>query len=115
MINVQEKPIFPGCEKVKELERKKCFEKKITKFVTRKFNAGLAPSLGLSSGKKRILIEFLITKTGEIEITNARAPHESLEKEGKRVVNKLPKIIPGKQNGKEVDVKYILPILFDVN
>ena len=115
MINVQEKPIFPGCEKVKESERKKCFEKKITKFVTRKFNAGLAPSLGLSSGKKRILIEFLITKTGEIEITNAKAPHESLKKEGKRVVNKLPKMIPGKQKGKEVDVKYILPILFDVN
>ena len=115
MINVQEKPIFPGCEKVKELERKKCFEKKITKFVNRKFNLGLSPSLGLSSGKKRILIEFLITKTDEIEITNARAPHESLEKEGKRVVNKLPKMIPGKQNGKEVDVKFILSILFDVN
>ena len=113
--SVQEKPIFPGCEKVKESERSACFEKKITKFVSRKFNAGLAPTLGLSSGKKRIFVEFLITKTGEIEITNASAPHVRLKKEGERVVNKLPIMIPGKQNGKEVNVKYLLPITFDVN
>lgn len=113
-MSVQEKPIFPGCEKVKESKRKACFEKKIRKYVSRKFNAELAPKLGLSSGKKRIAVEFLITKTGEIEITNSSAPHKALEKEGRRVVNKLPKMIPGKQNGKEVNVKYILPIIFNV-
>ncbi len=114
MIDVQEKPIYPGCEKVKESERKACFEKKIRKYVSRKFNAELAPRLGLSSGKKRIAVEFLITKTGEIEITNSSAPHKALEKEGRRVVSKLPKMIPGKQNGKEVNVKYIIPITFNV-
>lgn len=112
--SVQEKPIYPGCEKVKENERRACFEKKITKHVSRKFNADLAQTLGLPSGKKRIYVEFIISKTGDIEITNARAVHKKLVKEGKRVVNKLPKMIPGKQNGKEVNVKYILPITFNV-
>ncbi|MCF6279911.1 MAG: energy transducer TonB [Flavobacteriaceae bacterium] len=112
--DVQEIPIFPGCEKVKQSKRRACFEKKMHKHVQRKFNSSLSNQLGLSSGKKRIFVEFLITKTGEIEITNSNAPHSRLEKEGKRVVNKLPTMIPGKQNGEAVNVKYILPIVFNV-
>lgn len=111
---VQEIPIFPGCEKVKKEKRRACFEKKIYKFVQRKFNTNLAPQLGLSSGKKRIFVEFIINKEGFIEITNASAPHIRLKKEGKRIVNKLPKMIPGKQNGEAVNIKYTLPISFRV-
>jgi protein TonB len=110
---VEEVPVFPGCEKVEKSEKRACFEDKIRKHVSRKFDASLVSNLGLSSGKKRIFIEFLITKNGEIEITNTKAPHKRLEKEGKRVVKKLPKMTPGKQNGKEVNVKYILPIIVE--
>ncbi len=112
--NVQEVPIYPGCEKVSETKRRACFEKKISKHISRKFNTDLGNILGLPSGKKRINIEFLITKTGEIEITNTSAIHVKLEKEGKRIINILPKMIPGKHNGKEVNVKYRVPILFNV-
>lgn len=112
--DVQEVPVFPGCEKVKQSKRRACFEKKMHKHVQRKFNSSLSSQLGLSSGKKRIFVEFLITKTGEIEITNSNAPHARLEKEGKRVVKKLPTMIPGKQNGKAVNVKYTLPIVLNV-
>lgn len=112
--SIQEVPIFPGCEKVKESKKRACFDKKMSKHIQSKFNSELANQLGLSSGKKRIWVEFLITKTGEINITNASAPHVRLEKEGKRVVEKLPTMTPGKQNGKAVGVKYTLPISFEV-
>ena len=83
------------------------------KHVSRKFNADLAGDLGLS-GKQKIYVQFKITKTGGIQIIGARAPHKKLEKEARRVVNLLPKMQPGKQRGRPVNVTYMLPITFDV-
>ncbi len=111
---IDEVPVFPGCEKAKYKDKKACFERKLRKFVGRKFNKSLAPQLGLASGKKRIFVEFIITKTGEITITNASAPHKKLEEEGMRVVKRLPKMIAGKKGGKAVNMKYMLPINFQV-
>lgn len=111
---IQEVPIFPGCEKVKKSKQRACFEKKIQKHIQRKFNSDLGSQLRLPSGVQRIWVEFMITKTGEIEILASRAVHKKLKREGERVVNRLPTMIPGKQNGEEVNVKYMLPIVFNV-
>lgn len=111
---VPEVPIYPGCEKGTRAEKKACFEKKVGKFISRKFNTDLAEQLGLSSGKQKIYVQFVIAKSGEIKIKEARASHKRLEKEGKRVVNLLPKMTPGKKNGKPVNVSYMVPISFNV-
>lgn len=111
---VPEVPIYPGCEKGTRAQKKACFEKKIGKFISRKFNTDIASKIGLPSGKQRIHVQFVITKSGDIEIIGARANHKSLEKEGKRVVNLLPKMTPGKKNGKPVNVSYMVPISFNV-
>lgn len=111
---VPEVPIYPGCEKGTRAQNKACFEKKVGKFISRKFNTDLAAQLGLSSGKQRIYVQFVITKSGDIEILGARANHKKLEKEGKRVVNLLPQMTPGKKNGKPVNVSYMVPISFNV-
>ena len=66
-------------------------KRKLRSIFQETFNSDLANQLGLSSGKKRIFVEFLITKTGEIEITNTSAPHVRLESEAKRVVNLITK------------------------
>ena len=65
-------------------------------------------------GKQKIYVKFKILKTGKIEILGVRAPHKKLAKEARRVVNKLPKMIPGKQKGKPVNVTYMLPIIFTI-
>ena len=44
----------------------------------------------------------------------ARAPHPVLEKEAVKLIQKLPRMTPGKQRGKPVGVLYALPILFEV-
>ena len=43
-----------------------------------------------------------------------RAPHLELEKEAERVINMLPKVLPGKQADKAVNVTFFLPILFNI-
>jgi hypothetical protein len=45
----------------------------------------------------------------------AKAAHPILKEEGIRVINSLPQMVPGKQNGQEVGVMYSLPIVFQVD
>ncbi len=106
---IEEAPIFPGCKGSKE-EKRKCLQDQIQKHVNDNFNTGLASELGLPAGKKKVHVQFNIDKDGNITNVAARGPHARLEKEAVRVVEKLPKMVPGKQRGRPVGVKYTLPI-----
>ena len=110
---IENVPVFPGCEKGNNTQKRDCMSKKIAQFVNRKFNTELASDLGLS-GRQRINVIFKIDKTGNIVGIRARAPHPGLEKEAARVIGLLPKMKPGKQRGKPVNVPYSLPIIFQV-
>lgn len=110
---IEDAPIYPGC-KGNKAELRKCLQKSIQKHIARKFNTGLAGELGLDPGKKRVIVLFKIDKKGNIVDVVARGPHARLEKEGIKVVKMLPKMIPGKQRGRAVGVKYTLPITLQV-
>ncbi|MFD0761862.1 energy transducer TonB [Lutibacter aestuarii] len=110
---IEDVPIYPGC-KGSKAELKACLQDKITKHVNRKFNSDLASDLGLAPGVKKIFVMFKIDKNGNITDVMARAPHNRLRDEAIRVVKSLPKMIPGKQRGRPVGVKYSLPIAFKV-
>ncbi|ULC59412.1 energy transducer TonB [Flaviramulus sp. BrNp1-15] len=110
---IENVPVFPGCESGNNAAKRDCMSKKISQFVNKKFNTDLASDLGLS-GRQRINVIFKIDKTGNITGIRARAPHPGLEKEAARVIGLLPKMKPGKQRGKPVNVPYSLPIIFQV-
>lgn len=110
---IEEAPIYPGC-KGSKAARKKCLQQKIREHVNKKFNVGLAEELGLESGKKKVYVLFKINHKGNITSVRARGPHKRLEKEAIRVVQLLPKMIPAKQRGKSVNIKYTLPITLEV-
>ncbi|TCI84452.1 energy transducer TonB [Tenacibaculum sp. M341] len=110
---IEEVPVFPGCKGTNQ-QKKDCLNKKMRKHVVRHFDSELANELGLSSGKKRIYVQFKIDKDGSITSVNARAPHPRLKKEAERIAKKLPKMVPGRQRGKPVRVGYTLPITFNV-
>ncbi|WJJ96771.1 energy transducer TonB [Algibacter luteus] len=110
---IENVPIFPGCESGNNAAKRDCMSKKISQFVNKKFNTDLAGDLGLT-GRQRINVIFKIDKTGSVVGIRARAPHPGLEKEAKRVIGLLPKMKPGKQRGKPVNVPYSLPIIFQV-
>ncbi len=111
--NIKEAPVYPGCKG--DLEAiKKCFSKSITKLVTRKFDGDLAQELNLNPGKKRIIVQFTVDKTGKITHVKVRAPHKRLAKEARRVIGLLPPIKAGKYKGKPVGVRFTLPITLEV-
>jgi protein TonB len=111
---IENVPIYPGCENMRNNnERKNCMSEKIDAFVRRNFNSELANDLGLT-GRQRIAVQFKIDTKGNVVDVLARAPHPRLEAEAKKVISGLPKMTPGKQRGKAVNVMYSLPILFQV-
>lgn len=111
---IENAPIYPGCEGLSKAAQKKCLSAKITKLVNKRFNVDLAADLGLTPGRKRIFVMFKIDKTGRVVNIRSRAPHKRLEKEAIRVIKLIPRMIPGKQRGRAVGVKYSLPIVFNV-
>ncbi len=112
-IVLEETPSFFSCKGSNE-QKRKCFNKKINKHIQKHFNVDLAQDLGLSPGKKRINVQFIINKKGEIEGIKTAATHIRLKKEATRIIKKLPKMNPGKQRNKPVNVKFNLPIYFNV-
>ena len=105
---IEDVPVFPGC-KGNKAALKKCFRQKVQKHFSRKFDADLPNELGLSPGRKRVFISFKIDKQGNIVNVQARAPHPKIKSEVVSVMNKLPKMKPGRQRGKPVGVKYSIP------
>lgn len=96
---VEQMPTFPGGEAA------------LYKFLSDNINYPAAAAEEGVSG--RVVVRFVVTKTGAIDqVTIARGKHPALDKEAMRVVKKLPKFIPGKQNGENVNVWYTLPVNF---
>ena len=111
---IDQVPIYPGCESLStNEERRDCMSKNIANLLSNNFNSEMANNLGLT-GRNRISVQFKIDKEGNVVDIFSRAPHASLEEESKRIVNLLPKMQPGMQEGKPVAVTYSLPIIFEV-
>ena len=102
---IEEAPVFPGCSGSNR-ERKDCFIKNVQNHFTRKFNANLPNQLGLSAGRKKVLIGFTVKNTGFVKDISVRVPHPEIQKEVVRIMELLPKMKPGIQRGKNVNVKY---------
>lgn len=112
---VEQVPLFPGCESLgTNEEQKKCMSEKVQEFVAKNFDTGLGKKLGLK-GVNRVIAVFKISPEGKITEVRARAPHPDLEVEAKRVIEGLPNMTPGRNNGQNVGVSYSLPIVFQVN
>lgn len=108
---IEQAPRFPGCTGKTEEDFKLCFNKKMLKFVTKKFNPTGISKTNIQ-GKQKIYVQFQINENGDIVHIQARSPFTQLEKEAIRVIGELPKMIPGKQRNKNVGVRYNLPIVF---
>ncbi|WP_111308404.1 energy transducer TonB [Confluentibacter sediminis] len=107
---IEDVPIFPGCEKVSKAEKRACFEQKMQAHVVKNFQY---PEVALELGiHGRVSVIFTIDKDGSITNIKTRGPDKLLENEAVRIINALPKMIPGKQRGKPVPVPFSMPINF---
>ncbi|AGC78599.1 putative peptidase M56 BlaR1 [Nonlabens dokdonensis DSW-6] len=107
---IDEVPHFEHCTGT-EAEIKKCTQDKITQFVNKNFNTGIAKDM---AGRHKISVQFKIDQNGNAVDIKSRAKSPELQEEAARVINMLPQMIPGKQNGQPVNVIYALPIIFQV-
>ena len=62
----------------------------------------------------RVQVEYVIGLDGKVTVTRVKGPNggEHIEKEAKRIIEKLPKLSPGKQRNKPVKVRHVVPITF---
>ena len=61
----------------------------------------------------RVICQFVVSSDGSVrDIKVMRGVDPSLDKEAVRVIQSMPKWIPGRQNGKAVSVRYTLPVTF---
>jgi len=66
-----------------------------------------------NSEQGKVVVRFVVNTEGKVEKAQViRSVSPSVDKEALRVINILPAFIPGKQNGKVVNVYYTLPITF---
>lgn len=111
---VSQIPLFPGCDESNDRDQQiECFTKKTHRFVTRKFDYNIGAKENLS-GRVRILCQFTIDVNGDIGEVKVRTTSEALKKEALKVISELPKMSPGRHNGKAVPVVFSLPIVFEV-
>jgi len=96
---VEQQPSFPGGQ---------------SEMMSWIFNHLKYPPIAAENGiEGKVIVQFVVGKNGSIRDANiVRALNPSCDKEALRVVNAMPRWIPGKQNGKEVSVKFTLPITF---
>ena len=110
---IEDVPLFPGCEKVAKSQRRKCFQEKIQKHISDTFRyPEIAQEMGIQG---RVFVQFMIGKDGNISGIRSRGPDKNLEKEAVRIINKLPRMTPGKQRGRPVRVPFSIPVTFRLN
>ncbi len=96
---VEQNPSFPGGEKA------------LMEYLQKNLKY---PSIAQENGiQGRVLVQFVVNKDGSIVDPKVlRAVDPSLDKEAMRVVQSMPKWTPGRQRGKNVRVRFTLPVTF---
>lgn len=97
--HVEQMPKFPGGDA------------ELYKFISNNLNY---PAMAIENNVQgRVVVQFVVTKDGSIgNVKVVRSVDRDLDNEAIRVCKKLPKFIPGRQNGQSVNVWYTLPVTF---
>jgi len=96
---VEQMPVYPGGEE------------ELMKFIIGNLRY---PSEAKKAGiEGRVIIRFVVSKNGDItNVEVLRGLDPSCDQEAVRVAKLMPKWTPGKQNGKNVNVYFTIPIVF---
>lgn len=99
MAMVEQKPSFPGGDAA------------MMKWLGENIIYPAAAAEEGVSGK--VTIQFVVERDGSVSnVKVARGKHPALDAEAVRVVKKMPKWTPGRNNGQPVRVTYLLPVTF---
>jgi len=110
-----EKPLFPGCEKVNEMEKADCSHKKLNEYVAN--NLKYPEELKSKKIEGKVHVKFVVTNNGFVASTRIqKSLHPAADQAALDVVNgmneKVGKWTPGTKEGRPVTMDMVLPISF---
>jgi protein TonB len=107
---IEEIPVFPGCENIERKESIDCFNNKMSEHIKANFKY---PKKALRRNiQGRVNVVFIINKEGNVVDVQTRGADPILQTEARRIFSLLPKMKPGIQRGKPVNVRYAMPLNF---
>ncbi|MEZ4853780.1 energy transducer TonB [Flavobacterium sp.] len=114
---IEQIPLFKECESVAKEEQMNCFNEQMNRHIQKNFHYPDEATNNDVQG--RVFVKFTIDKEGNITDIKSRGPKVEganlLIAEAERIIAKLPQLKPGMQNGKNVNVRYVIPINFKLN
>jgi len=96
--DIENAPIYNGCEGLSEEETKKCFNESISKFIKQEFNFSISKALDLSESQQ-VAVFFVIDENGKLSGMKIRDSEVTIQAEIVRVLKKIPKMKPATQDG----------------
>ena len=120
VLMAEQMPRFPGCEDIEadKADKEACSKKMLLEYVYKNLRyPAAAMEIGIEG---MVVVQFIVTKTGSIDqVKVVRDIGGGCGDKARDVVvkmNDLPEHwIPGKQNGRPVNVRYTLPIKFQLH
>lgn len=98
---VEQKPSFPGGD--------------AAMYTWLGQNINYPPAAAEEGASGKVIVQFIVEKDGSISnVKVVRGKHPALDAEAVRVVKKMPKWTPGRNNGMPVRVTYNLPVSFQL-
>ncbi|MFT4666753.1 MAG: protein TonB [Polaribacter sp.] len=110
--NVAQMPEYPGCEAILDpTARKNCAYKSMIQYLSDNIVYPTEAKAAKLEGS--VVVSFIVSKEGEITKAQVvKGFDKACEAEALRVIQEMPKWVPGAQEGKEVAVSMNLPIRF---
>lgn len=103
-------PIFPGCESSTYSQAFSCFERKLRNHISTNFQY---PDIAQEMGYEGIVeVFFVIDNDGYVKKIIPNGGNVVLQDEATRIINNLPRMIPGIDNNKKINSSYSISITF---
>jgi TonB family protein len=96
---VEEMPVFPGGDSM------------LLDYIAK--NTRYPETARTKKIEGRVILRFCVTETGSVnKISILKGVDPDIDAEAMRVVETLPRFIPGRQSGRDVPVWYMVPVTF---
>ncbi len=111
---VEQMPRFPGCEEEASENRSKCASRKMIEYIIANFK--YPEEAKRNSIQGTVIVRFVVSKTGDLkDLEVMRGIGGGCDEASLQIVRKMPKWIPGKQRGRNVNVQFNLPFKFQLD
>ena len=99
-------PVWPGCEN----KGNDCFDQKLQQHIQKNFK--YPANAWKNNIQERIVVTFVIDKSGLPVIKDVEGKNQELIDEAKRIIMAIPKVKPGMLAGKPTEIQYTVPFTF---